>query len=107
MSHSNVRNRILYPVLEQLGFEKAGFHAFRRFRITYLRQQGVQESLIKAWAGHSGEAGKESVTDLYDRTEVDVQYRKGQAEKAGIGFTIPANVLFVQTARKVGVSVAA
>jgi DNA replication protein DnaC len=82
-------------------------HAFRRFRITYLRQQGVQERLIKAWAGHSGEACKESVTDVYDRTEVDVKYRKEQAEKAGIGFTIPANVHIVQKVRKPAVFVAA
>ena len=67
----------------------------------------MQESLIKAWAGYSDAAGKESLTDLYDRTAGDVKYRKEQVEKARIGFTIPANVHVVQRARKVTSSVAA
>ena len=34
---SNVRNRLRYPLLERLGIEQRGFHAFRSFRVTHLR----------------------------------------------------------------------
>ena len=30
LSHSNLRNRLLYPILEAAGIGMAGFHAFRR-----------------------------------------------------------------------------
>ena len=33
-NHSNVRNRMLYPVLEEMGVAQTGFHGFRRFRAT-------------------------------------------------------------------------
>jgi integrase len=85
-NHSNARNRMLYPVLKQLGVAQTGFHGFRRFRATHLRKQRAPESLIKTWLGHSA---KSSVTDLYDRSEEDGKYRKQVAEQVGIGFEIP------------------
>ena len=85
-NHSNARNRMLYPVLKDLGVAQTGFHGFRRFRATHLRKQQAPESLIKSWLGHSA---KSSVTDLYDRSEEDGKYRKQVAEQVGIGFAIP------------------
>ena len=35
-SHSNARNRMLYPVLKKMGVAQTGFHGFRRFRATHL-----------------------------------------------------------------------
>ena len=91
-NHSNVRNRMLYPVLKEMGVAQTGFHGFRRFRATHLRKQQAPESLIKAWLGHSA---KSSVTDLYDRSQADTKYRKQVAEQVGIGFEIPSIVLNV------------
>src|SRR5262249_5139217 len=81
-NHSNVRNRMLYPVLKKMAVAQSGFHGFRRFRATHLRKQQAPESLIKAWLGHSA---KSSVTDLYDRSQADTKYRKQVAEQMGIG----------------------
>jgi len=89
---SKVRNRMLYPVLKEMGVAQTGFHGFRRFRATHLRKQQAPESLIKSWLGHSA---KSSVTDLYDRSHEDGKYRKQVAEQVGIGFEIPSIVLFV------------
>jgi integrase len=91
-NHSNVRNRMLYPVLKEMGVAQTGFHGFRRFRATHLRKQQTPESLIKAWLGHSA---KSSVTDLYDRSQADTKYRKQIAEQVGIGFELPSIVLSV------------
>ena len=61
-----------------------GFHAFRRFRTTWLRKNRVQEDLIRWWLGHS--AG--SITDGYSKLNEDVECRREVAEKVGVGFNL-------------------
>ena len=78
--------RSLHPILKQLGVEKAGFHATRRFRTTWLRKQRAPEDLIKFWLGHA----KQSVTDAYSKLADDEEFRKQVAEKVGTGFEVPA-----------------
>lgn len=72
----------LHQVLDTLGIEHTGFHAFRRFRKTWLGKQKVQRELIKYWLGHA----KSDVTDGYDKVEQDVEFRLSEAERAGLGF---------------------
>lgn len=62
-----------------------GFHAFRRFRITHLRENGVPEDLIRFWAGHAGQG----ITDRYSKLAANVGVRKLWASKVGLGFDIP------------------
>jgi integrase len=92
LSQSNLLHRCLYPLQAELKIAKCGFHAFRRFRGTWLRKQRTQESLIKAWLGHS--TGN-TITDLYDRTATDVEHCKNVAGQVGIGFEMPSIVLSV------------
>ena len=40
-----------------------GFHSFRRFRITRLRELGIPEDLLRYWVGHSGKG----ITDRYSK----------------------------------------
>jgi integrase len=54
LNQSNIRNRILYPILKDLGVQKGGPHVFRRYRATWLRKQGTSEDLIRLWLGHGG-----------------------------------------------------
>jgi hypothetical protein len=61
-----------------------GFHAFRRFRITHLREQGVPEDILRFWAGHAG-AG---ITDRYSKLAENVELRKQWCERAGLGFEV-------------------
>lgn len=63
---------------------KAGFHCFRRFRITHLRKNGCPEELIKYWVGHA----KKGITDRYDKTAQDVNFRREWTEKVGLGFDL-------------------
>lgn len=86
MSDSNFRNRFLYRRLEALGQPKAGAHAFRRFRNTYLRNKTTcPDGLLKFWMGHAGR----DMSDQYDRIRDDVRYRNDVAESVGIGFELP------------------
>jgi integrase len=86
LSQTNLLRRSLHPILKQLGVEKAGFHATRRFRTTWLRKQRAPEDLIKFWLGHA----KQSVTDAYSKLADDEEFRKQVAEKVGTGFEVPA-----------------
>jgi len=96
IASSNVIRRHLHPALEKLkyvnphtGNHKAGNHAFRRFRNTYLRNHTeCPEGLYKYWMGHAGEG----MSDLYDKIKEDVPFRKKWAEQCGFGFTLPSVV---------------
>jgi integrase len=91
---SNLLRRHLHPALvelewkdAELGITKAGSHAFRRFRNTYLRNYtSTPDGLIKFWMGHAGEG----MSDLYDKVRQDVKLRKEKTERAGIGFELPS-----------------
>lgn len=85
LMQSNLLRRDFHPLLERLGVPKTGFHAFRRFRTTWLRKQRAPEDLIKFWLGHSGT----SVTDGYSKLGEDVEFRKEVCEKVGTGFSVP------------------
>ena len=69
--------------LKPLGIR--GFHTFRRYRITRLRELGVPEDVIRYWAGHAGG----SITDRYSRLAQDKELRKQWAVRAGLGFELP------------------
>jgi integrase len=88
MSQTKVLRRSLHPILEEIGAEKAGFHAMRRFRTTWLRKQRAPEDLIKFWLGHA----KQSQTDGYSMLAHDVEFRREVAEKLGTGFEVPASM---------------
>ena len=93
ISSSNIVRRHLHPALKALAYVnpytgdyKAGIHAFRRFRNTYLRNYTpCPDGLQKFWLGHAGE----TMTDLYDKVKEDLQFRLEWAEKCGIGFDLP------------------
>lgn len=83
----------LHPALKALGFvntstnnHKAGNHAFRRYRNTYLRNHTqCPEGLRKFWMGHADE----DMGDRYDKICEDLPFRLEMAEKCGLGFDLP------------------
>jgi integrase len=66
------------------GVKNVGFHAFRRFRLTWLRKNGVPKDLERYWMGHA----PEEVGDLYSKLKDDVAFRQQWAERAGLGFEL-------------------
>jgi integrase len=86
LSQTNLLRRGLHPALKGVGQPKAGFHAFRCYRATWLRKSRTQEDLIRYWLGHADE----TVTDGYSKLREDVQYRKEVAEQVGLGFELSA-----------------
>src|ERR1700756_2740927 len=86
LQQSIILRRTLHPILENFNEPKCGCHAFRRFRVTHLRKNGVPEDLIHFWAGHAGK----SVTDDYSKLKDDLGFRKEVAIRVGLGFELPS-----------------
>ena len=79
MHLKTARNRLL-----KLGVK--GFHSFRRFRTTRLRERSVPEDILRYWIGHAGQ----SISDRYSKLAENGELRKAWAgvEAAGLGFDI-------------------
>ena len=88
---SNILRGSLHPLLVKANQEKSGAHAFRRFRITWLRRQNAPENLIRFWLGHENGG----ITDRYSKLKDDVALRKKVAKRVGIGFELPVEKLEV------------
>jgi integrase len=86
LGQSNILRRNLHPVLKKLGITQCGFHAFRRFRNTYLRNYtSCPNGLRNFWLGWSGK----DMSDHYDKIREDAAFRREVAERVGIGFELP------------------
>jgi integrase len=86
--HNNLEQRWLTPRLQAMGIDEKGmgFHAFRRFRKTWLRGGRCQEDINNFWMGHQ----PETMSELYSRMEFELNRRLDEAEKVGVGFSVPA-----------------
>jgi integrase len=51
----------LHKVLDELGIPRAGFHAFRHGRCSFLVRSDVPRAVIREWLGH----GSETMIDRY------------------------------------------
>jgi integrase len=94
---TNILRCHLHPALKKLGYinshtgdHKAGSHAFRRFRNTYLKNEtSCPKGLRDYWLGHKGD----SMDDLYDKVKHNVGLRKKWAAECGVGFELPASIV--------------
>lgn len=59
-------------------------HALRRYRVTWLEEQGCPRGLEAAWIGHS----MSDVTSKYDKTAEDREFRRKQVERIGTGLDL-------------------
>jgi hypothetical protein len=85
LSQSNLLRRSLHPVLAKLNQPKCGAHAFRCFRLTWLRKNDVPKDLERFWMGHEDE----EIGDRYSKLKQDVEFRQAVAKKIGLGFELP------------------
>jgi len=88
--HNSIEARWLTPKLVSMGLDEIGmgFHAFRRFRKTWLRGKRCQEDINNFWMGHK----PKSMSELYSRMDAELEQRLQEAETVGVGFEIPAYV---------------
>jgi hypothetical protein len=85
ISQTNILKRSLYPILKAMERDKAGFHSFRRFRVTHRRKNRVSEDVLRFWIGHADK----NVTDGYSKVKDDLAFRQLCAANVGLGFELP------------------
>jgi len=76
-------HRNVLRVLHDTG-KRIGLHAFRRFRLTWLRKNGAPKDLERLWMGHA----PEEIGDIYSKLKDDVAFRSEWCERIGIGFSV-------------------
>jgi integrase len=88
LSPSNIRNRVIHPLLQEKGLPVGGNHIFRRFRMTWLRENSVPGDIERFWLGHANR----TVGDDYSMLKKNEKFRKQIADKIGVGFQLPDSV---------------
>jgi integrase len=86
---SNLVRRHIHPLLRRKGLSLGGNHMFRRFRLTWLRENSVQADIERFWFGHANQ----SVGDDYSMLKKNVKLRKEIADRIGVGFALPHSIL--------------
>jgi len=87
LTHRNVSRDGFEKIRKDMKLEEGkAFHSFRRFRTSHLRKNRIPWDLQKLWLGHANK----DVTDRYaEQLKEDVEWRKDEAGKAGLGFKLP------------------
>ncbi len=89
LNPSNICNRVIHPLLKKKGLPVGGSHIFRRFRMTWLRENSVPADIERFWLGH----GNRTVGDDYSMLKKNLKFRKEIAAKIGVGFEFPGSIL--------------
>jgi integrase len=85
--YGNLANRWLMPPLAKLGLDEKGmgWHAFKRFRKTWIRGARCLEDLNNFWMAHK----PQTMSEVYSHLHEDIEMRLVEAERVGYGFTLP------------------
>ena len=62
-----------------------GWHAFKRFRKTWLRGRRCLEDINNFWMAHK----PQTMSELYSHLHEDLQLRLDEAQRVGYGFDLP------------------
>ncbi|MGA9885606.1 MAG: hypothetical protein WBQ34_17955 [Candidatus Acidiferrales bacterium] len=85
--YGNLEDRWLTPHLVKLGLDEdgMGWHAFKRFRKTWLRGQRCLEDINNFWMAHK----PQTMSELYSHLHEELEMRLAEAERVGFGFDLP------------------
>jgi integrase len=85
--YGNLEDRWLTPRLVKLKLDEEGmgWHAFKRFRKTWLRGGRCLEDINNFWMVHK----PKTMSEVYSHLHEELETRLAEAERVGCGFTIP------------------
>jgi len=91
--YGNLEDRWLTPRLTKMGVDERGmgWHAFKRFRKTWLRGQRCLEDINNFWMAHK----PHTMSEVYSHLHEEVEMRLDEAARIGYGFVLPATELSV------------
>lgn len=86
--YGNLSDRWLTPRLVDMKLDERGigWHAFKRFRKTWLRGQLCLEDINNYWKAHK----PQTMSEVYSHLHKDVQLRLNESMRVGYGFVLPA-----------------
>src|SRR5215467_858991 len=86
--YGNLEDRWLTPRLVKMGLDQngMGWHAFRRFRKTWIRGQRCLEDINNFWMAHK----PHTMSEVYSHLHEEVEMRLDEAARVGYGFVLPA-----------------
>src|SRR5207244_12780935 len=70
LNPSNIRKRVIHPLLRMNGLPTGGNHIFRRFRLTWLRENSVSRDIERFWVGHANR----TVGDVYYMLQKNIKF---------------------------------
>jgi len=87
--NGSIERRWLTPRLKEMGLDEKGmgWHAFKRFRKTWLRGQRCLEDINNFWMAHR----PQTMSELYSHLHEELQLRLDEAQRVGYGFALPAS----------------
>lgn len=87
--NNKLEGRWLTPRLIKMGLDQKGmgWHAFRRFRKTWLRGQRCLEDINNFWMAHR----PQTMSELYSHLHEELQLRLDEAERVSYGFALPTS----------------
>jgi integrase len=87
--NGNLEGRWLTPRLKEMGLDEKGmgWHAFKRFRKTWLRGHRCLEDINNFWMAHR----PQTMSELYSHLHEELQLRLDEAARVGYGFVLPAS----------------
>jgi len=87
--NGNLEDHWLTPRLIKKGLDEKGmgWHAFKRFRKTWLRGQRCLEDINNFWMAHK----PQTMSELYSHLHEELQLRLDEAERVGYGFVLPSS----------------
>jgi len=87
--NGNLEDHWPTPRLIEKGLDEKGmgWHAFKRFRKTWLRGQRCLEDVNNFWMAHK----PQTMSELYSHLHEELQLRLDEAERVGYGFVLPSS----------------
>ena len=87
--NGNLEDHWPTPRLIEKGLDEKGmgWHAFKRFRKTWLRGQRCLEDINNFWMAHK----PQTMSELYSHLHEELQLRLDEAERVGYGFVLPSS----------------
>jgi integrase len=86
-THTTTLKNVLTERLKAMQLDEPGmgWHAFRRFRNTWLRGR-CREDIKNFWMGHT----PRTMSELYSHLFEELELRLAESAQVGVGFDIPA-----------------
>jgi integrase-like protein len=95
LNPSNIRNRVIHPLLEEKDLTFGGTHIFRRFQMTWLCENSVPSDIERFWLGHANQSLGDDYSMLKGTSASTNEWRRKSASALSYPTRAPSVVPIV------------